>query len=75
MPQLAGGDGKEGGMKRLPFFLSLFGWAFLATACGQPGGAPGPTDLEPVGEGLKVIGFAVVAASVVLSVGRLFRQP
>jgi hypothetical protein len=62
-------------MSRILFLLSLLGWTFLATACGQPGGAPGPTDLEPVGEGLKVIGFAVVAASVVLSVGRWFRQP
>jgi hypothetical protein len=75
VPQLAGGNGEEGGMNRISFLLLLLGSTFLATACGQPGGAPGPTDLEPVGEGLKVIGFAVVAASVVLSVGRLFRQP
>ena len=62
-------------MNRIAFPLSLIAWTFLATACGQPVGTPGPTDLEPVGEGLKVIGFAVVAASVVLSVGRWFRQP
>ena len=62
-------------MIRFPFILSLLVWLLLATACGQPGGAPAPTDLQPVGDGLKVLGFAVVAASVVLSVGRWFRQP
>jgi hypothetical protein len=61
-------------MNRIPFLLSLLGWASWRRL--RPArGAPGPADLEPVGEGLKVIGFAVVAASVVLSVGRWFRQP
>lgn len=59
-------------MKRLSYSIALLAAVFLLTACGQHGGSPSPPDLKPVGEGLKVIGFALVASTVVLSVGRWF---
>jgi len=62
-------------MNRLLLLFLLLGCILSATACGHHGGSPAPTDLKPVGEGLKVIGFALVGAAVVLSVGRWFHQP
>lgn len=46
--------------------------ALLLTACSTTSGPAAP-DLGPLGDGLKVIGFALVAASVVITVGRLIR--
>jgi hypothetical protein len=36
---------------------------------------PEVTDIKPIGDGLKVIGYAVVGAAVVITVGRVLRQP
>lgn len=44
----------------------------LLAACGGPE-LPGVPDVEPVGEGLKVIGFAIVGAAVLGVVGKLIR--
>ena len=44
-----------------------------AAACaGDPSPPPVP-DMVPLGEGLKVIGYAVVGAAVVLTLGKLLR--
>lgn len=53
--------------------------AVLALACSScdtapPKPSPPPvTDTRPVGEGLKVIGFAMLGAAVVAVLGRLMR--
>ena len=57
-------------MKRLPLLLPLLLLMLAVTACGDRGGSPPPADLEPIGDGLKVIGFALVGAAVVITVGR-----
>ena len=61
-------------MNRLPLHFLLLAGGLMATACGRHGGAPPPPDLQPIGEGLKVIGFALVAAAVVMSLGFWFRN-
>ena len=61
-------------MNRLPLRFLLIAACLMATACGRHGGAPPPPDLEPIGEGLKVIGFAIVGAAVILGLGRWFRK-
>ncbi len=45
-------------------------------SCSESGPAPPPppvTDTEPVGEGLKVIGYALLGAAVVVVLGRMLR--
>jgi len=44
----------------------------LAGCGGKPITTPVP-DLVPVGEGLRVIGYALVAAAVVLTFGKILR--
>jgi len=44
----------------------------LLLACSSPAGPP-PIDMGPIGDGLKVIGFALIGMSVVITVGRYFR--
>ena len=61
-------------MKRLPLHFLIIAACLMATACGRYEGAPPPADLQPVGEGLKVIGFALVAAAVVMSLGLWSRK-
>jgi hypothetical protein len=50
---------------------------FMACAsCGGSAPAPAPppvTDTAPVGDGLKVIGFAMLGAAVVVVLGRLLK--
>ncbi len=43
----------------------------LLTACGGAVSTPPVTDLEPLGDGLSVIGYAVIAAAVVVILGKL----
>jgi hypothetical protein len=43
----------------------------LLTSC-SPAAPPVP-DMGPVGDGLKVIGFALIGVSVVITVGRMIR--
>ena len=66
--------GKEGRMNRIPLHLLLIAGGLMATACGRHGGATPPPDLTPIGEGLKVIGFALVGAAVIVSLGCWFRK-
>jgi hypothetical protein len=62
------------------FLIPLAGLA-LVLACASCGESPSPkpppvpvTDTRPVGEGLKVIGFAMLGAAVVIVLGRLIRS-
>ena len=61
-------------MNRLPLHFLLIAGGLMATACGRYEGTPPPPDLQPVGDGLQVIGFALVAAAVVVSLGLWFRK-
>ncbi|MES2438575.1 MAG: hypothetical protein V4584_05900 [Verrucomicrobiota bacterium] len=54
-------------------WLILLGTAWLVS-CGAQGGPPA-TDMTPVGDGLKLIGYALVGVSVVLVLGTLLRPP
>jgi len=56
--------------------LPAAGLVLACASCSEP--APGPpappvTDTAPVGDGLKVIGFALLGAAVVLVLGRMIR--
>ena len=42
----------------------------LLSGCGDAGAPPVP-DMGPLGEGLKVIGYAVIAAAVIVTLGKL----
>ena len=62
-----------------PISLALAGLALAlaCTSCTEPP-APEPppvpvTDTQPVGEGLKVIGYAMLGAAVVVVLGRMIR--
>ena len=44
--------------------------ALMLAGCGDAGAPPVP-DLGPLGEGLKVIGYAVIAAAVIVTLGKL----
>jgi len=47
----------------------------LLGSCTSPTGPP-PIDMGPVGDGLKVIGFALIGMAVVITVGRfLHKEP
>lgn len=77
MPHLARGDGKEGGVRKL-LLLFLFAVPLAFSSCRQeaPKSTPVPpvvTDTKPLGDGLKVIGFAILGASIVLTLGRLLK--
>ena len=52
--------------------LSVVAVGLLLAACTSPAG-PAPIDMGPIGDGLKVIGFALIGMSVVITVGRYFR--
>ena len=63
---------------RLLLLLPLVGLILAFTSCSGGGSSPAPpsvpvTDTQPVGEGLKVIGYAVLGAAVVIVAGRLIR--
>jgi len=59
--------------------VPLFGLILACASCGDssaPKPAPPPppvTDTKPVGEGLKVIGYAMLGAAVVAVLGKLLR--
>ncbi|MEI7910146.1 MAG: hypothetical protein WCK77_10955 [Verrucomicrobiota bacterium] len=56
--------------------LPVLGCCLAVTSCQDdaPKAAPPPvTDTRPVGDGLKVIGFAMLGAAVVAVLGRLLK--
>ena len=52
--------------------LPLIPVVLLLVACTTSTGPAAP-DMGPVGDGLKVIGFALIGVSVVVTLGRLLR--
>ncbi len=66
---------------RKPFLISLAlaGFLLACVSCSEtrsssPPPPPAPvTDTAPVGEGLKVIGFAMLGAAVVVVLGKMIR--
>ncbi len=67
------------GPARSSHLLPLAGALLLCASCAEPAApdaVPSPppvTDTRPVGDGLKVIGFALLGAAVVGALGRLLR--
>ncbi|QTN31185.1 hypothetical protein HZ994_02195 [Akkermansiaceae bacterium] len=61
------------------FLIPLAGFALVLAlaSCSEPAPKPPPipvtTNTEPVGEGLKVIAFAMLGASVVVVLGKMIR--
>ena len=56
--------------------LPVAGLFMACASCSDSPSTPPPlpvTDMEPVGEGLKVIGFAMLGAAVVRVLGRMVR--
>jgi hypothetical protein len=62
-------------MRRHLFLLVALAFTVLPSCKDEPVKIAPPivTDTRPLGEGLKVIGFALLGASVVLTLGRLLR--
>jgi len=63
---------------RKAFLIPLTGLVLACASCSDSQPAPEPppvpvTDTQPVGEGLKVIGYAMLGAAVVIVAGRLIR--
>jgi hypothetical protein len=64
---------------RMLLLLPLTGLIFALASCSGGGSFPEPptvaaTDTQPIGEGLKVIGYALLGAAVVVVLGRLIRS-
>ncbi len=56
--------------------LPVIGCVLACTSCEAGDSLPGievTADVKPIGEGLKVIGFAVLGASVVVVIGRMLK--
>jgi hypothetical protein len=45
----------------------------LLAACSSPAG-PAPIDMGPVGDGLSVIGYALIGMAVVITIGRFLNK-
>jgi len=58
-------------MKKSLILLAGGAAVLLLAGCGHPAGVPPTPDMAPLGDGLKVIGYALVAAAVVLTLGKL----
>lgn len=61
-----------------PFLISLAlaGFVLAVVSCSESSPPPPPlpvTDTQPVGDGLKVIGFALLGAAVVGVLGRMLK--
>lgn len=64
----------SGRLRRRLLLLPLAGAVLACASCKEEEPPPPPrpvTDTEPVGSGLKVIGFAMLGASVVCVLGRM----
>ena len=59
-------------MKTLLTLLGLL-TVIVMVSCTSQAGPPAP-DMTPIGEGLKVIGFALIATAVVITVGRFLNK-
>ena len=59
-------------MKTIALLCVMAVGLLLLLACSSPAGPP-PIDMGPIGDGLKVIGFALLGMSVVITVGRFLR--
>ncbi len=58
------------------FMLPVIGCVLACASCNGGDSLPGievVADTQPIGAGLKVIGFALVGASVVVVIGRLIK--
>ena len=55
--------------------LLLLSAVVLLAACNPSASGPAAPDMTPVGDGLKLIGYALVGVSVVLVLGTLLRPP
>lgn len=65
-------QGQSGTRRRL--LLPVAGIALLLSSCSEVPAKPLPpavTDTAPVGEGLKVVGFALLGSAVVVVLGRM----
>jgi hypothetical protein len=60
-------------MKTIIPLLGLAITIMLLVSCTSPTG-PAPIDMGPVGDGLKVIGFALIGMAVVITVGRFLNK-
>ena len=63
---------------KLLLLLPVAGLLLTCASCGESSPQPPPppvTDTQPVGEGLKVIGFAMLGAAVVGVLGRMLTKP
>ena len=61
---------------KILLLLPVAGLFMACASCSESPSKPPPppvTDTRPVGEGLKVIGFAMLGAAVVCVLGRLLR--
>ena len=61
-------------MKRRVLLPAIMAACLCAASCERMPvpSAPPPIELKPVGDGLQVIGFALLGAAVVVTLGRLF---
>jgi hypothetical protein len=70
-------NGRREKRRLKPLLLLPLAGLFLACAsCSEPSSVPPPppvTDTRPVGDGLKVIGFALLGAAVVAVLGRMLK--
>jgi len=78
-PALLGDARRRCNRCRLLILLPLAGLVLALASCSGGGPNPEPppmpvTDTEPVGEGLKVIGYALLGGAVVLVLGRLLTR-
>ena len=58
-------------MKLCPLSVCVMGLALTLVSC--KGQVPVMPDFTPVGDGLKTLGYAVLGAAVVLTLGRCLR--
>ena len=57
-------------LKRCLLLVAGGATVLVLAGCGDAGAPPVP-DMGPLGDGLKVIGYAVIAAAVIVTLGKL----
>lgn len=58
-------------MKRNMLLLTAGAAVLLLAACGGSASAPPVPDMVPLGDGIKVLAYAVIAAAVIVTLGKL----